>query len=111
MKNVHNQVELDRPDLNKCPDCGCFFSGDNCPVCGMPCPEEMKAGNRKPVKQKRTFYQSSSGRVTFVRWYHSWWFIACMMFVSPIIGIILLLTSPHERKKKIIAAIITNTAF
>ena len=24
--------ELDRPDLNKCPDCNCFFDGDFCPL-------------------------------------------------------------------------------
>ena len=26
--------ELDRPDLNKCPDCGCYFASDECPLCG-----------------------------------------------------------------------------
>jgi len=45
--------ELDRPDLNKCPDCGCFFPQDNCPLCGKPCPEEMRAGNRKPPKKSK----------------------------------------------------------
>ena len=31
-----DREELDRPDLNKCPDCKCFFGGDNCPICGKP---------------------------------------------------------------------------
>ena len=45
--------ELDRPDLNKCPDCDCFFASDACPLCKKICPEEMRAGNRKPVKHKK----------------------------------------------------------
>ena len=48
-----DENELDRPDLNKCPDCKCYFAGDNCPLCGKPCPEEMKAGNRKPPKKEK----------------------------------------------------------
>ncbi len=91
----------DRPDLNKCPDCGCYFAQDNCPLCGKLCPEEMRAGNRKAVKVKKHKGGYSSGRVTFVEWYHSWWFIVLMMFVMPIVGIILLVTSPHKRSLKI----------
>ena len=97
-----NDEELDRPDLNKCPDCGCFFPGDNCPLCGKVCPEEMRAGNRKPVKKAKVRRSSGSGRVSFVQWYHSWWFIVLMMFIMPIAGIILLLTSPHEKWKKLL---------
>lgn len=93
--------ELDRPDLNKCPDCNCFFAGESCPLCGKECPEEYRAGNRKPVKKRRQ-RSTGSGRVTFVEWYHSWWFIIVMMFIFPIVGIILLATSPHAKKKKII---------
>lgn len=89
--------ELDRPDLNKCPDCGCFFAQDCCPLCGKPCPEEMRAGNRKPVKIKRNRRRGGSGRVTFIEWYHSWWFIILMLFVFPLLGIILLFTSPHKK--------------
>ena len=48
-----DDVELDRPDLNKCPDCNCFFAGDNCPICGKVCPEHMRAGNRAPVKPQK----------------------------------------------------------
>ena len=29
MLGAHDSSELDRPDLNKCPDCRCFFAGDN----------------------------------------------------------------------------------
>ena len=97
-----NSAELDRPDLNKCPDCGCFFAQDNCPLCGKPCPTEMRAGNRPAVKQKRQRRGSGSGRVTFIEWYHSWWFIALAMLIFPIVGIVLLITSPYEKRKKII---------
>jgi hypothetical protein len=101
-----NDEELDRPDLNKCPDCGCFFGGDNCPLCGKPCPEEMRAGNRKPVKKQRYKRSSGSGRVTFIEWYHSWWFLILMMFIFPLVGIILLITSPHLKWKKILFVVI-----
>ncbi len=104
--------ELDRPDLNKCPDCGCFFADLYCPLCGKECPEEFRAGNRKPVRHKRRRSGGGgNGRVTFIEWYHSWWFIILMLFVAPIIGFILLFTSPHKRSTKItviaIAAVYT----
>ena len=92
---------IDRPDLNKCPDCECFFASLNCPLCGKPCPEEMRAGNRKPVKTKKQ-KSTGTGRVTFIEWYHSWWFIILMMFVFPIAGICLLVTSPHKKWAKIL---------
>ena len=98
-----NPEELDRPDLNKCPDCNCFFAGDNCPLCGKECPEEYRAGNRKAVKHKKQKC-GGSGRVTFVEWYHSWWFIVLMMFIFPLVGIILLATSPHSKRSKVIFA-------
>ncbi len=98
---AHDSDELDRPDLNKCPDCACFFAGDNCPLCGKPCPEEFRAGNRRPVKQKKRRTNPSSRTVTFIEWYHSWWVIAIALFIAPIIGIILLLTSPHKKSLKI----------
>ena len=101
-----NPQELDRPDLNKCPDCECFFAQDACPLCGKICPEEMRAGNRKPPKKEKRRRGGSSGRVTFIEWYHSWWFIILMMFFMPIIGIILLATSPHKRSSKIIFIVI-----
>ncbi len=92
--------ELDRPDLNKCPDCGCFFDTLFCPLCGKECPEEFRAGNRKPVRHSRRRSSGGSGRVTFVEWYHSWWFIIAMMILFPIMGIILLFTSPHKKGAK-----------
>lgn len=97
----------DRPDLNKCPDCGCFFAQDYCPLCGKICPEEMRAGNRKPVKPEKRRNGYSSDRVTFIEWYHSWWFIVLMMFAMPIVGIILLATSPHKRSLKITFIVVT----
>lgn len=95
--------ELDRPDLNKCPDCGCFFAQDACPLCKKICPTEMRAGNRAAVKKKK-HRRTGSGRVTFIEWYHAWWFIVLMMFLAPIVGILLLITSPHERWKKLLFA-------
>ena len=97
---------LDRPDLNKCPDCGCFFSQDNCPLCGKPCPEEMRAGNRAAPKKQKYKYDNGYRTVMFVDWYHRWWFIALMAFVHPLISIVLLITSPHKKAHKIIAFII-----
>ena len=94
--------ELDRPDLNKCPDCNCFFAGEACPLCGKICPENMRAGNRARVKPPKRRKRTDSGRVTFIDGYHSWWFIAIMMLIFPIVGIILLLTSPHKTSRKIL---------
>ncbi len=99
-----NREELDRPDLNKCPDCECFFAGDSCPLCGKICPEEMRAGNRKPPKKVKC--RRTSRRTVFINWYHRWWFIILMMFVMPVAGIILLITSPHSKRSKIIFVII-----
>ncbi|MBQ4091058.1 MAG: hypothetical protein IJC64_01945 [Clostridia bacterium] len=97
-----NPEELDRPDLNKCPDCECYFAGDNCPLCGKVCPEEMRAGNRKPPKKQKHRRRSSSGRVVFVEWYHTWWCILlATIFMAPL-GIILMLTSPHKTVYKVI---------
>ncbi|MBQ9745940.1 MAG: hypothetical protein IJW21_03880, partial [Clostridia bacterium] len=97
---------LDRPDLNKCPDCGCFFAQDNCPLCGKPCPEEMRAGNRQPPKKQKYKYDNGYRTVMFINWYHRWWFIALMAFFQPIIAIVLLITSPHKKAHKIIAVAI-----
>ena len=49
---AHDSYELDRPDLNKCPDCGCFFDGDNCPLCG-------KTVVSKRGRNKGIFYSCS----------------------------------------------------
>ena len=92
----HDSEELDRPDLNKCPDCDCFFADDVCPLCGMVCPEEMRAGNRAPVKRRKP-KRAESTRVQFIPWYYTWWFILIMTFLFPIGGIVLMMTSPHRR--------------
>ena len=103
----HDSEELDRPELNKCPECECFFASDACPLCGRICPEEMRAGNRAKVKKVKR--KNTSGRVQFISWYHSWWFILLMMYVMPIAGIILFFTSPHSKKSKItVAAIVVG---
>ena len=81
----HGSEELDRPDLNKCPDCNCFFAGDNCPLCGKECPEEFRAGNREKVKQQKHRRGRGSERVEFISWYHRWWFIILMLFVAPVV--------------------------
>lgn len=105
LMGAYDSDELDRPDLNKCPDCGCFFASDNCPLCNKPCPEEFRAGNRKAVKKTKK-RNVSNRTVTFINWYHSWWFIILMLFFMPVVGIILLLSSPHKKSIKIIAAVI-----
>ena len=97
--------ELDRPDLNKCPDCECFFPQDNCPICGKECPEEMRAGNRKKQKKKIS-RNGRSKTVEFIDWYHRWWFIILMLFFMPIVGIILLASSPHKKGVKIAIIIV-----
>ncbi len=97
---------LDRPDLNKCPDCGCFFAQDNCPLCGKPCPEEMRAGNRAAPKKEKYKYDNGYRSVMFIDWYHRWWFIALMAFVFPLAAIVLLITSPYKKTQKIIAVVI-----
>ena len=100
--------DLDRADLNKCPDCGCYFAQDDCPLCGKPCPEHMRAGNRTVVKQKKRKKKNNnqSGRVVFIDWYYSWWFIILMMFLMPVVGILLLITSPHDKSKKTLFIVI-----
>lgn len=104
----YDSDELDRPELNKCPDCECFFASDECPLCGKICPEEMRAGNRAKVKPPKK-RKNSSGRVQFIPWYHSWWFILLMMYFMPIAGIILFFTSPHSKRSKItVAAIVVG---
>ena len=97
--------ELDRPDLNKCPDCECYFPQDCCPICGKECPEEMRAGNRKRQKHKKSRNGRSKHKV-FLEWYHRWWFILLMMFFMPIIGILLIIGSPRSKGVKTVALIL-----
>ncbi len=107
---AYDSDELDRPDLNKCPECGCFFATDTCTLCGKLCPEEMRAGNRakvKPPKKKR----SSAGRVQFIPWYHQWWFMLLISFFAPYIGIVLFITSPYSKRTKIIVSAVAVAWF
>ncbi len=97
--------ERDFPELNKCPDCETFFADANCPICGKECPQEFRAGNRKPIKQKKHRRSSGNGRVQFVPWYHSVWFIVLMMFVQPIVGFILIWTGVWKTHWKIIVTV------
>ncbi len=96
--------ELDRPDLNKCPDCECLFPQDTCPICGKVCPPGYRAGERKPEKKKRE--KSKIINYNFVAWYHKWWFIILMLLLFPLCGVVLILTSPHRKSTKIIVFII-----
>lgn len=99
--------ERDFPDLNKCPDCETFFESLHCPLCGKPCPEEMRAGNRKPLKVKRQRYSHrGNGRVQFVPWYLSTWFIILMLFVQPIVGLILMWMGDWRKPAKIILTVL-----
>lgn len=101
-KNQYQEIELDRPDLNKCPDCGCFFASDTCPLCRQVCPEHMRAGNRAPVKPQKVKKSRDNGRVKFIRWYHEWWFIVILFLIMPLAGLVVLFTSPHKFRSKIL---------
>ena len=93
--------ELDRPELNKCPDCECYFATEECPLCGKLCPKEMRAGNRAAVKKPKK-RSNSTGRVQFIPIYHTWWFILIAFLFSRLAGVVLFLTSPYSKKAKII---------
>ncbi|MBE6558113.1 MAG: hypothetical protein E7661_03770 [Ruminococcaceae bacterium] len=97
--------ELDRPELNKCPECECYFASEECPLCGKVCPEAFRAGNRAAVKKPKR-RRNASGRVQFIPWYHTWWFILIMMFAMPVVGIILFFSSPYSKTIKIIGAVL-----
>ena len=61
----------------------------------------MRAGNRPAVKhQKRR--RGDTGRSVFINWYHSWWVIVLALLFFPIVGIVLLVTSPHKRWQKVL---------
>jgi hypothetical protein len=71
----------------------------------------MKAGNRKPPQKQKYKYDNGYRTIQFVDWYHRWWFIALTAFISPLISIILLITSPYKKAHKIIAIIIAALFF
>ncbi len=98
----------DYPDLNRCPDCETFFADEKCPLCGKICPEEFRAGHRKPMKKRRKSRHSSSenGRVRFVPWYYSAWVVLPMLYFVPIVGLILLWSSDWKKLWKILLTIL-----
>lgn len=100
--------ERDFPELNKCPDCETFFADLTCPICGKICPEEMRAGNRKRVKVKKNPRHESheTGRVRFVPWYFTTWFIILMLFIQPLVGLILTWAGYWKKKWKILATVL-----
>ena len=79
----------DFPHLNKCPECETFFESLTCPLCGKVCPEEMRAGNRKPIKSKKSHKSGWQTRPAYVPWYLSTWFIIAMCIVQPVVGLVL----------------------
>ena len=104
-----DEAPNDYPELNKCPDCETYFQTLHCPLCGKECPEEMRAGNRKPVRKKKARRGRGPGRVQFVPWYMSSWFIILMLIIFPIAGLILLWQSDcyWRRGWKIFATVVT----
>lgn len=103
--------ERDFPELNKCPDCETFFADDCCPLCGKECPEEFRAGNRKPVKQKKHRRPRGNGRVQFVPWYHTTAIILVALIIMPVLGIILAWTGPWKKHWKIIATVLVVLSY
>ena len=110
MGYLYGNQEQDYPNLNKCPDCETFFEGLNCPLCGKECPEEFRAGIRKPLKIKKE-RNTGSGRVQFVPWYLSTWFIILMLFFQPIIGLILMWKGDWHKAAKIILTVLLILSF
>ena len=101
------ESSTDYPELNKCPDCETYFQTLTCPLCGKECPVEMRAGNRKTVKQKKHRRSRGNGRVQFIPWYMSAWFIIAMLVIFPLVGLILLWQSDWRRGWKIFATVLT----
>ena len=104
--------EIDYPELNKCPSCETFFADEKCPLCGEICPEEYRAGNRKPVKPpKKRRRSNGNGRVQFIPWYYSTPFIIAMLIFMPVVGLILVWTGPWRRGLQILATVLVLLVF
>lgn len=102
---LRDNDDNDIPELNKCPDCGAFFDGDICPICKKVCPEEMKAGNRRPPKKRKKREKSNYRRVP-TDLYHQTWFIIIALFISRLVGIILVWTSDWKKWVKVVVTVI-----
>ena len=102
----------DYPHLNKCPDCETFFADLTCPLCGKICPEEMRAGNRKPPKQRwEDPYRRGSGRGHFIPWYLSSPCIIIALILFPIVGLVLTWMGYWPKKWKILATVLLGLWF
>ena len=102
---MRDDDDNDIPELNKCPACGAFFEGDICPICKAICPEEMRAGNRKPVKKKKKRSRSKGYRVPQV-WYLQTWFVVLCLLFSKLIGIILVWMTDRKKWVKVTVTVI-----
>ncbi len=105
---MRDDDDNDIPELNKCPACGAFFEGDVCPICKTVCPEEMKAGNRKPPS-KNSKKKKKGKRIGYkvpLPLYQRTWFIVVALFVSKLVGIILVWTSDWKKWVKVIVTIL-----
>ncbi len=103
---LRDSEENDIPELNQCPSCGAFFEGDICPVCKTPCPEEMKAGNRKPPPKKRKKREKSYVRGLPPPLYQQTWFIIVVLFISKLFGILLVWMSEWKKWVKVTVTIL-----
>lgn len=94
----------DNPELNRCPDCETLFEGDICPICKKPCPENMKAGNRKPIVEKK---EKAVKGATFTPVYFRWWFLLILFVLGlGIPALILFLASDRKKWVKIVAVVL-----
>ncbi|MBE6637745.1 MAG: hypothetical protein E7618_08105 [Ruminococcaceae bacterium] len=98
--------ENDIPELNKCPQCGAFFEGDLCPICKTRCPEEMKAGNRKPLKKARVRKSRAKGYRMPPVWYLRFWFILLISTVSRLAAVVLVWMTDWKTWLKVTATVL-----